>query len=192
MLGIAVARAKKPEQPRHRLLVEILRLTPLYRDISGLCEWEDAFQNALGKEDDESEVGQILWNVFDFGCYNMYAKFDAEGTAQAYESLCLWLSAHGVSVPASHGLADWRRSQPLRRSTLSTASREYRATTQLNLPPALGRVGPPSDHFHRSVFNRLFTASRSNASGSNSPPIHSTMSLYRLSLGFCKTLSIFA
>ena len=106
-LAEAVARAKEPEQPRHRLLVEILRLTPLYRDINGLCEWEDAFQNALEKEDDESEVGKILWELFDFGRYNMYAKFDTEGTAQAYESLCLWLSAHGVSVPASHGLADW-------------------------------------------------------------------------------------
>src|SRR5579884_2495519 len=102
-LAEAVAKAKALEKPRHRLLVEILRLMPLYRDIGDLSAWESAIHGALG-QDDESEVGQLLWEVFEFGTYNMYGAFDAEGTAEVFRHLSQWMAQRGVTAPEPQGL----------------------------------------------------------------------------------------
>jgi hypothetical protein len=96
-----------PQEPRHLILVEILRLMPEYRDINHLVAWESAFQGVLEDQDDESEIGQILWEVFDFGRFNMYGAFDAPRTSQQFEWLSNWLSARGVPMPPPQGLADW-------------------------------------------------------------------------------------
>ena len=82
-LAEAVERAKLPTNPRHRICVELLRLMPKYRDIGDLSAWEAAYQGALEERDDESEVAQLLWEVFDFGRLNMYGKFEPELTAHA-------------------------------------------------------------------------------------------------------------
>jgi hypothetical protein len=106
-LAESVAHAKMPTHPRHRLLVELLRLMPLYRDINGLCAWEAAFKGAMEWQDDESEVGQLLWDVFEFGGYNMYGAFDAEGTLQEFRGLASRLSERGVRVREPQGLDGW-------------------------------------------------------------------------------------
>lgn len=106
-LAESVSTVKTPEDSRHRILVEILRLMPLYRDIFGLVAWESAFRGALAEEDDDSEVGQILYEVFDFGTFNMYGAFDADGTAQEFERVSAWLRQGGVPVLQPQGIADW-------------------------------------------------------------------------------------
>jgi hypothetical protein len=80
---------------------------PQYRDINDLVAWESAYQGALAERDDESEVGQLLWEVFDFGRLNMYGRFEPDRTAHAFAALSSWIAERGVSVPAPAGLADW-------------------------------------------------------------------------------------
>ena len=102
-----VARVKIPQEPRHLVLVELLRLMPQYRDMNGLVAWDSAFQGALEEQDDESEIGQILWEVFEFGRGNMYGAFDVPGTSRQFEWLSTWLSERGVPMPPPQGLTDW-------------------------------------------------------------------------------------
>jgi hypothetical protein len=106
-LAEAIAQAKAPQEARHRLMVEILRLMPLYRDIHDLTAWESAFQGALHGQDDDSEVGHLLWELFEFGRYNMYGAFDAPGTAKEFASLAKLLTRGDVPVPQSPGLTGW-------------------------------------------------------------------------------------
>src|SRR5687767_14405314 len=63
-LANATATAKAPLPVRHRLLIEILRLMPLYAEaIRNLTSWENAYQNAHPNWPDESEVGELLDKV---------------------------------------------------------------------------------------------------------------------------------
>jgi hypothetical protein len=80
---------------------------PLYRDIRDLPAWESAFHRARGKEEDRSEVGRLLGDVFDFGCENMYGAFEISYTRQCFEVLARELSRSGVSMPDPGDLTDW-------------------------------------------------------------------------------------
>ena len=103
----SVSQVKMPQESRHQILVQILRLMPQYREIRDLVAWESAFQGALEEQDDESEIGQILWEVFEFGRFNMYAKFDVPGTSQQFEWLSTLLNERGVPMPPPEGLEEW-------------------------------------------------------------------------------------
>ena len=107
VLAEAVALAKQPVEARYRLLIEILRLMPLYRDIRDLSAWESAFQAALAPCEDESEMGNVLAELFDFGRHNRYGAFDQAGTLFCYASFARWLTEHGVPAPDSPDLSRW-------------------------------------------------------------------------------------
>ena len=94
----AVARVTNPTDPLHRIRLRILQLMPDYRDIHMLVAWESAFKGA-GPDTDQSEVGRLLQEVFDFGMFNMYGQFDGPGTVSAFRQLSDWLAGRGVVVP---------------------------------------------------------------------------------------------
>jgi hypothetical protein len=94
----AVARATNPTDPRHRIGAQILRLMPDYRDAHALVAWESAFQGSVAATD-ESEVGRLLYAVFDFGRLNMYGQFSGPLTVQEFAKLSDWLAERGVVVP---------------------------------------------------------------------------------------------
>ena len=107
LLTEAIERAKSPWHPRHRICLELLRLLPEYRDINKLPAWESAFQGALDSRDDESEIGQIPFEVFEFGRCNMYGEFDLDRTVYEFERLSSWLADRGIVVPAPEDLSQW-------------------------------------------------------------------------------------
>ncbi len=107
-LADALAKAKSPLQARQRLLVEILRLMPLYAEgIANLSAWESAFQDAHPERPDESEVGELLEKIFEFARYNMYTVFDAAKTYEYYVLLSADLMQAGVESRTVQAIPDW-------------------------------------------------------------------------------------
>ena len=96
-----------PKDPRHRICVELLRLMPCYRDIRDLSAWESAYQGALDEKDDETTVGVLLYEIFEFGRGNMYGAFNHKQTLENFDVLSKQLEDHGVPVPRISGLTGW-------------------------------------------------------------------------------------
>jgi hypothetical protein len=106
-LADAAERDLSPSEARHKLLLAILRLMPLYRDIVHLPEWETAFKGALTRDhDDESRIGKLIYDIFEFAGFNLYAAFDIEGTKIAYDARVKRLEDAGIRVPPDEGLTD--------------------------------------------------------------------------------------
>ncbi len=99
LLTEALEKAKQPTLPRHRLLAQILKLMPLYNEIHDLAAWEAAYQGAMEEADDNSEIGLLLWEIFEFGRYNLYSAFDVEGTSECYDQLSSMFSENGIVNP---------------------------------------------------------------------------------------------
>ena len=102
-----IVRTKSPTLPRHLLLVELLRLMPLYRAVRNLAAWDAAFRGALAEDDDGSELGRLLLETFEFGCENLYGRFDAAAASRAYERLSARLREGGVPLVPAGDLTDW-------------------------------------------------------------------------------------
>jgi len=77
----------------------LLKLIPLYKEIGALDEWETACQGVLEDQDDTSEIGSLLWEVFEFGRYNLYAAFDVIGTTACYNDLVNLFENHNIKSP---------------------------------------------------------------------------------------------
>jgi hypothetical protein len=106
-LAVNVSASRSIEEPAHLLALELLRLMPLYREISDLRAWEAAVQDVLPDEPADSEVNRLLCQVFEFGRYNMYAEIDAAGTAKKFATLRESLQQSGIRVPVPRGLDSW-------------------------------------------------------------------------------------
>lgn len=107
-LAEAVAHAKQPSEPRHRLGVEILRLMPLYGAAGDLGAWVDSFHRVMTVEpEEESDIGRLLWGVFALGESNMYAAVDVPQTAAEFRDLAEEFRRCGVAPPEHQGLDDW-------------------------------------------------------------------------------------
>jgi hypothetical protein len=100
-------KSKTLNTPHQKLQVELLRLMPLYKEINNLVAWERTFMAALPEPDDESDVGQLIYEIFSFGRYNMYGAFDKQGTYREFDWLVKQLARAGVIVPPHHDLDDW-------------------------------------------------------------------------------------
>ena len=103
-LADAIDRARSPTNPRHRICLELLRLMPYYHGINNLPAWESAYQGALEEKDDESEMGQLLYEVFELGRFNMYGKFQPAETFQDLMALSAWLAERGIVAPKLNAL----------------------------------------------------------------------------------------
>lgn len=110
-LAETVRDARAPLTRQHRVLVEMLRLMPLYSEINRLDAWEDACQ-ALILEDEYDlglEVGNLLRMIFELGQYNLYGNFKAADTLEEFSHLCRQLQRAGIKVPPvpEQALSDW-------------------------------------------------------------------------------------
>jgi hypothetical protein len=107
----AVAHTKQPHQWRHKLLIEILKLMPLYAKIKHLGAWEYAFQQVSSqvsnKETLNTEIGELLLAIYEFGRFNLYAAFDQEGTDRELAALVDLLQRGGVYVGNVSDVTDW-------------------------------------------------------------------------------------
>lgn len=101
LLAETVSDARAPLIPRHRLLVEILHLMPVYSDIYRLDDWGEAFQAVIEKDEAKGgvETGNLLWGIYVLGTYNMYAVFDVSGTVEQYAHLSRNLEHAGIKMP---------------------------------------------------------------------------------------------
>jgi hypothetical protein len=106
-LADAVETELKPKLPHHRNLLEILRRMPSYRDDEKLSDWESDFLKETPEDEDESAIGQITWEIFEFGRLNLYSAFDSAGTKEDYRWLCELLFSSGVKPPTHAGLSNW-------------------------------------------------------------------------------------
>lgn len=98
--------AARPHTPHQRLLIEQLRLLPLYKQIGNVAIWDKAYHDAMPREDDTSEVGRLIAAVYDFATVPFYGAFDAEATLNAYESTCRFLRGAGIACPAVDRFTD--------------------------------------------------------------------------------------
>jgi hypothetical protein len=102
----AILRKLQPQNARQRLLAELLRLMPLYRDFGDLSAWEVACRQK-DDEDDNSEIAVLLREVHDFAILNMYASIDVSETKAEYARLSDILRSAGVEPPVTGPLTDW-------------------------------------------------------------------------------------
>jgi hypothetical protein len=111
-LAEAVVEVHPVRLPLHRLILELLRLMPLYRDVDGLPDWETAIRDATAEREDYSEVGDLLWAVFEFAARALYPPqgyevFDPAWTEAAFRSLGKALEGSGVKIPEGMSFTGW-------------------------------------------------------------------------------------
>ncbi len=105
-LAQATIAARPASTPRQRLLLELLRLLPLYRDIGNVAIWDKSYHAAMPAEDDTSEVGQLIDAVYDFAITPFYGAFESEVALRAYEDTCRCLHGAGIPCPAVDAFTD--------------------------------------------------------------------------------------
>ena len=102
-----VMEAAPSQDPRHRLMGEILLQMPLYLEIRDLGSWEAAFQAVMPGDKDTSSTGVMLEEVFDFGRGSMYGAFDPASARVDYDWLRSRLAMYGVHLPLEADLSGW-------------------------------------------------------------------------------------
>jgi len=106
-LAEAIEKSKLDVHAQHRHQIEILSDMQRYADARDLGNWESTFQSTLDELDDQSEVGLLLWEIFELGRFNLYAAFNPVGTQYEYETLKKLLLQHGVRIDTVHSNDDW-------------------------------------------------------------------------------------
>ena len=100
-LAEALSASGELRTPRHKMLVDILKIMPQYYEMGDLSAWETAFQAALEEKDDESDLGNLIWEIFEFGRHNLYMAFDPDGTKICYHDLIPLFGAQGLERPVA-------------------------------------------------------------------------------------------
>lgn len=106
-LAAAVEKSKSVVLPKHCVQIDLLRRMQQFADARDLGDWEARFQSTVGECEDQSEVGLLIWEIFEFGRFNLYGAFRPLETNHEYEILKSFLSMHGVKVDANHNNEDW-------------------------------------------------------------------------------------
>lgn len=86
-LAEAIIAAKTDLSPRQRLLLELLRILPLYKAAGNVAIWDQAYHAAMPHEDDTSENGRLIQATYEFATVPFYGSFQADVTLQEYEYL---------------------------------------------------------------------------------------------------------
>lgn len=105
-LADSVAATYGPLNPRHTLMVRVLRWGREYAEAGRLDAWESAFQDVEG-EVESSPIGELLGDIFELGRYNLYTLFDPQGTRAAYQQLAEKFQRAQIPTPPSPDLSDW-------------------------------------------------------------------------------------
>lgn len=85
-------------EARQELQLQLLKLGPLYLEISNLPLWESALQNTFLDEDDESTVGILINELYELAMFNMYGAFDISQTVKFGAQVIETLKDNGVSI----------------------------------------------------------------------------------------------
>lgn len=107
VLAEAVQNHLHPTEPRHVLVLELLRLMPLYLDFRDLAAWDRACLEVIGEE--TSEVDRLLSSIYDFATTNLYAAIHPKYTRDAYQEVLGAFARHRVPAPIlpADALDDW-------------------------------------------------------------------------------------
>lgn len=106
-LAGAVASAQSPLGPRDRLVVEVLKLMPCYRDVRRLDLWERALHDAMGEDDVKSSARPLLSGIFELARYNLYGAVDEKGTWNEFYRLEKALEGERIFLRRPRSLTDW-------------------------------------------------------------------------------------
>jgi hypothetical protein len=105
-LAEAIIAARDVSLARHRLLLELLRLLPLYNEIGNLAIWDRAYNDACSKEGDTSETGRLIAELYGFATVTFYGAFQADVQMSEYESICKSFRGVGIACPAVDEFVD--------------------------------------------------------------------------------------
>ena len=106
LLADAVAEAYRSLNPRHALMVQILRSATLYRDAGRLDAWDAAFSTFLD-DDATSPIDGLLTSIWELGEHNLYSGIDPKTTWDVYRSVEQRLKQAGIQPPTVTDLSDW-------------------------------------------------------------------------------------
>ncbi|HET6425297.1 MAG TPA: hypothetical protein VFG20_16535, partial [Planctomycetaceae bacterium] len=96
----------RPLDPRHALMVHILRSAPVYRDAVRMDAWEGAYQDA-GGDDESSPLDGWLDSIFALGRLNMYTAFDQGRTEERYQQLVARFHDARIPISGTPDLSQW-------------------------------------------------------------------------------------
>lgn len=87
--------------------VEVLRRMPEYAARRDLDTWERTFVSLMDDRPIDSELGELLWGVFEFGRFNLYSSIQGSQTETGLSNLSGLLLAHGVRFDARASVGEW-------------------------------------------------------------------------------------
>ena len=85
-------------EPREKLQLEILKLTPLYLEINNLALWEAAFQGTLLDIDTQSQVSTLANEIYQLAIFNMYGAFDPKATHKFVRNSMKVFHENGIKI----------------------------------------------------------------------------------------------
>jgi len=97
-LAICLRETEFPFTQRQKLQLEILKLGPNYLEIMNLPAWESAFQDTMLDDDDLSEQGILISEIYELGMFNMYGAFQVNETKKYADKVVKALIDKGVKV----------------------------------------------------------------------------------------------
>jgi hypothetical protein len=103
----AIAAAKPLVKARYQRQAEILRRMPSYAQSRDLATWEQAFMSLVDDQATETEESELLWEVFEFGRFNLYSNIRKAETESALQRLAEFLNSHGVGFTGQSSVEEW-------------------------------------------------------------------------------------
>jgi hypothetical protein len=106
-LGTEVIERCPMPSPGQQLTAILLVAMPQYAAAGDLAAWENAVGHVL-PQTPNGITDELLDAIYEFGRFNLYARFDPPGTARELAALIDKFTAEGVAVdPPPHAPTDW-------------------------------------------------------------------------------------
>lgn len=91
-----------------REMLNLLKNMNKYCEEGRLDDWEYDFGNILSDYNERDlENYKILVEIFNFGAYNLYGKFDLDGTNLYYKKITDFLNEQGYKVSTDLDVSTW-------------------------------------------------------------------------------------
>ena len=103
----AIAESRPSVLSALRQQVEVLRRMPEYAAGRDLGAWEGTFISLMDDRTIDSELGGLLWDVFEFGRFNLYGRIKIAETETELSNLRRRLLARGVRFDARASVDEW-------------------------------------------------------------------------------------